>query len=147
MFFIGRGDLRSPAGVHRTPLRLWRFESAHGFASVGNLYPKMHFAGSNLSRDRKCPKCIYKISHLASKSRHRRVYHPQLVAVYHQCEALYIIKPQEDARYRVMIYKGGIAALDDIESYNAFVNLSGIQNNRCDFCHPRKNIIVLCLHR
>ena len=33
---------------------------------------------------------------------------------YHQCEALYIIKPQEDARYRVMIYKGGIAALDDI---------------------------------
>ena len=23
-----------------------------------------------------------------------RVYHPQLVAVYHQCEALYIIKPQ-----------------------------------------------------
>ena len=25
MFFIGRGDLRLPAGVHRTPLRLWRF--------------------------------------------------------------------------------------------------------------------------
>ena len=24
----------------------------------------------------------------------RRVYHLQLVAVYHQCEALYIIKPQ-----------------------------------------------------
>ena len=38
---------------------------------------------------------------------------PQGIA-YHQCEALYIIKPQEDARYRVMIYKGGIAALDDI---------------------------------
>ena len=34
----------------------------------------------------------------AIKSRHSRVYHPQLVAVYHQCEALYIIKPQEDAR-------------------------------------------------
>ena len=28
----------------------------------------------------------------------RRVYHPQLVAVYHQHEVLYIIKPQEDAR-------------------------------------------------
>ena len=28
----------------------------------------------------------------------RRVYHPQLVAVYHQCEALYLIKPQVDAR-------------------------------------------------
>ena len=28
----------------------------------------------------------------------RRVYHPQLVAVYHQCVALYIIKPREDAR-------------------------------------------------
>ena len=41
---------------------MWRFESVHGFASVGNLYQKMHFAGSNLSTDRKCPKCIYKIS-------------------------------------------------------------------------------------
>ena len=28
----------------------------------------------------------------------RRVYHPQLVAVYHQHEVLYIIKPQENAR-------------------------------------------------
>jgi len=69
MFFIGRDALRSPAGVHRTPLRLWRFESVHGFASVGNLYQKMHFAGSNLSTDPKCcaeqwlgAECIYKIS-------------------------------------------------------------------------------------
>ena len=61
MFFIGRGDLRSSAGVHRTPLRLWRFESIHSFGAVGNLYQKMHFAGSNLSTDRKSPKCIYKI--------------------------------------------------------------------------------------
>ena len=30
----------------------------------------------------------------ASQSRQRRVYHPQLVAVYHQCKALYTIKPQ-----------------------------------------------------
>ena len=41
---------------------MWRFESVHGFASVGKLYQKMHFAGSNLSTDPKCPKCIYKIS-------------------------------------------------------------------------------------
>ena len=40
---------------------MWRFESVHSFASVGNLYEKMHFAGSNLSTDPKCPKCIYKI--------------------------------------------------------------------------------------
>ena len=40
---------------------VWRFESVHSFASVGNLYQKMHFAGSNLSTDPKCPKCIYKI--------------------------------------------------------------------------------------
>ena len=53
MFFIGRGDLRSPAGVHRTPLRLWRFESVHGFGSVGNLYQKMHFSGSNPATDPK----------------------------------------------------------------------------------------------
>ena len=41
---------------------MWRFESVHGFASVGNLYQKMHFAGSNPATDRKTPKCIYKIS-------------------------------------------------------------------------------------
>ena len=34
--------------------------------------------------------------------------------VYHQHGVLYIIKPQEDARYRVMIYKVGTADLDDI---------------------------------
>ena len=32
---------------------MWRFESVHSFASVGNLYQKMHFAGSNLSTDPK----------------------------------------------------------------------------------------------
>ena len=37
--FIGWGDLRSPTGVHRTPLRLWRFESIHSFAS-GGIYIK-----------------------------------------------------------------------------------------------------------
>ena len=56
---------------------MWRFESIHGFASVGNLYQKMHFAGSNPATDRKdaraklraemheqssARKCIYKIS-------------------------------------------------------------------------------------
>ena len=37
----------------KTSESVWRFESVHGFASVGNLYQKMHFAGSNLSTDRK----------------------------------------------------------------------------------------------
>ena len=32
------------------------------------------------------------------KSRRSLVYHPQLVAVYHQRVMLYIIKPQKDAR-------------------------------------------------
>ena len=41
---------------------MWRFESVHSFASVGKLYQKMHFVGSNLSTDPKSPKCIYKIS-------------------------------------------------------------------------------------
>ena len=39
-----------------------RFESVHGFGSVGNLYQKMHFVGSNPATVRKTPKCIYKIS-------------------------------------------------------------------------------------
>ena len=30
---------------------------------------------------------------------------------YHQCKALYIIKPQGDVRWRVMIYKGGVPPL------------------------------------
>jgi len=30
---------------------------------------------------------------------------------YHQHEVLYIIKPQEDARWRVMRYKGGLPPL------------------------------------
>ena len=41
---------------------MWRFESVHSFGSVGNLYQKMHFVGSNLSTGSKSPKCIYKIS-------------------------------------------------------------------------------------
>ena len=40
-----------------------------------------------------------------------RVYHPQLVAVYHQSEGLYIIKPQIYT-LRVMIYAYG----DDIHA-------------------------------
>ena len=48
---------------------------------------------------------------MRSKSRQSRVYHPQLVAVYHQHEVLYIIKPQIDARWRVMRYKGGLPPL------------------------------------
>ena len=40
----------------------------------------------------------------ANKSRRSLVYHPQLGAVYHQCGALYIIKPQENTRWRVMRY-------------------------------------------
>ena len=46
----------------KTSESVWRFESVHGFASVGNLYQKMHFAGSNPATVRKTPKCIYKIS-------------------------------------------------------------------------------------
>ena len=46
----------------KTSESVWRFESVHGFASVGNLYQKMHFAGSNPATGQKTPKCIYKIS-------------------------------------------------------------------------------------
>ena len=37
-------------------------------------------------------------------SRRRRVYHQGVSLVYHQHGVLYIIKPQEDARWRVMRY-------------------------------------------
>ena len=40
---------------------MWRFESVHSFASVGYLYQKMHFVGSNPATGSKSPKCIYKI--------------------------------------------------------------------------------------
>ncbi|MBQ7358353.1 MAG: hypothetical protein IJW65_06435, partial [Clostridia bacterium] len=51
---------------------------------------------------------------LASQSRRRRVYHPQLVAVYHQCEALYIIKAQVRCTLARDEIQGRRAALDDI---------------------------------
>jgi hypothetical protein len=51
-----------------------------------------------------------------NKSRRSLVYHPQLVAVYHQCEVLYIIKPQGDpALTGLMIYSPKGA--DDIRMY------------------------------
>ncbi|MBO5930886.1 MAG: hypothetical protein J6Q70_01465 [Clostridia bacterium] len=39
-----------------------------------------------------------------NKSRRSLVSHPHLVAVYHQHEVLYLIKPQVDARWHVMRY-------------------------------------------
>jgi len=51
---------------------------------------------------------------LASQSRRRRVYHPQLVAVYHQHEVLYIIKPQAKCTLARDEIQGRLAALDDI---------------------------------
>ena len=52
---------------------------------------------------------------LVNKSRRSLVYHPQLVAVYHQHGVLYIIKPQE--RYSLKgadEIQGWLAALDDM---------------------------------
>ena len=49
---------------------MWRFESVHGFASVGNLYQKMHFAGSNLSTDRKtAPRTSLRCKNASTKFR------------------------------------------------------------------------------
>jgi hypothetical protein len=39
-----------------------------------------------------------------NNSRRSLVYHPQFIAAYHQHEVLHIIKPQADARWRVMKY-------------------------------------------
>ncbi len=46
-----------------------------------------------------------KDSNSCAISRRRRVYHQGVSLVYHQHEVLYIIKPQENARWRVMRYK------------------------------------------
>ena len=43
-----------------------------------------------------------------------RVYHPQLVVAYHQCGALYIIKPQNIQPKRADEIQGRCAALDDM---------------------------------
>ena len=52
------------------------------------------------------------ITHLQTNQGVSLVYHPQLVAVYHQPVGLDIIKPQKDARWRVMRYSPNGA--DDI---------------------------------
>ena len=38
---------------------VWRFGSVYSFGSVGNLYQKMHFAGSNPATDPKRMKSCY----------------------------------------------------------------------------------------
>jgi hypothetical protein len=56
-----------------------------------------------------CEKDIFVFAYsfeLLTKSRRRRVYHP--------CEALYIIKPQENTRWRMMRYNNGSAVVGDI---------------------------------
>jgi len=58
---------------------------------------------------------------LASQSRQRRVYHPQLVAVYHQHEVLYIIKPQARCTLARDEIQGRLAALDDMRR-TSYVN-------------------------
>jgi len=49
-----------------------------------------------------------------NKSRRSLVYHPQLVAVYHQNAVLYIIKPQGKYTLARDEMQGRYAALDDI---------------------------------
>ena len=76
---------------------------------------------------------------LASQSRQRRVYHPQLVAVYHQCEALYIIKPQ--GRYSPKgadEIQGRRAALDDIHDCVVMIcQACGLVKQKENFCLPK----------
>jgi hypothetical protein len=75
-----------------------------------NIFEKLRklCGGSNLSTDPKCPK-IFAFSH---PNHAEGVYIINSVGIaYHQCEALYIIKPHEDARWRVMRYKGGFPPL------------------------------------
>ena len=69
----------------------------------------------------------------ASPSRRRRVYHPQLVAVYHQCEALYIIKPQKRCTLTRDEIQGRRAALDDIHDCVVMI---------CQACGLDKKILV-----
>ena len=61
----------------------------------------------------------------ANKSRRSLVYHPQLVAVYHQHEVLYIIKPQADTRWRVMRYSP--AGADDIHRTSRGDNIPSLR--------------------
>jgi len=62
------------------------------------------------------------LRHELSQSRRRRVYQPQLVAVYHQYEVLYIIKPQvrctlkRDEIHGVAVMISSPAGADDIPS-------------------------------
>ena len=67
------------------------------------------------------------------------VYHPQLVAVYHQHEVLYIIKPQEDARWRVMRYKGGNPPLMIYAALRASMicQVCGLDKQKENFCLPK----------
>ena len=85
-------------------------QSVHGSASQGDLYQKMHFAGSNLSADWNAST---KFRHIAPRSRQRRVYHQsrrncissKRSFVYHHCE--------KKCSLRLMIYTFG----DEMHAY------------------------------
>ena len=68
----------------------------------------------------------------ANQSRRSLVYHPQLVAVYHQTEGLDIIKPQVDARWRVMRYSP--EGTDDIHDCVVMIcQACGLDKKRSNF--------------
>ena len=73
-----------------------------------------------------------------NKSRRSLVYHPQLVAVFHRCEALYIIKPQEKYTLGRDEIQGRLAALDDIHDCVVMIcQACGLDKKRTNFCLPK----------
>ena len=74
-----------------------------------------------------------------NESRRSLVYHPQLVAVYHQPVGLDIIKPQGNARLRVMRYKGGEPPLMIYAALRAVMicQACGLDKQKRNFCLPK----------
>ena len=115
-----RGKGRKKSGKNRHKTAFVQFDECLGKKQEKRLKKTRNFfvwgeiSGGNGGKGRSAGRRADVLCHgFANKSRRSLVYHPQLVAVYHQHEVLYIIKPQENARWRVMRYKGA-RALDDM---------------------------------
>ena len=80
----------------------------HNFVNISSVVVRICLQTRNDARAELCAE-MHLQNFVTSRPNHAEgVYIINSVGIaYHQCEALYIIKPQEDARYRVMIYNKG----------------------------------------
>ena len=118
---------------------LWRFESVHGFASVGNLYQKMHFAGSNLSTDPKTapmasPRCKNASAKFRKTSESKKAEKSLEISAFLVFSCLHLNQTLIMCRVSDLDAKPCVADLDAhrfCRGYNNPLAMMGVARDRC----------------